>query len=263
MDCAQAISTEIADGVTYGLQKVMTTGSGRLFQLSGRVSAGKTGTSQMNAHTWFAGFTPQVTTVVWQGNPDSDVPQQFITINGKFYRYVYGSTVAGPLWSRYMNQYLDGMEALPIPGPSNAMLNGVPRPVPDVMCLEEKEAQQEINTAGFTYVNAGSLYSATCPEGTVTRIDPEAGTSLSPGASVSYDRAVSTMPSWWTNWPAGWDPNTPPSDWWGSTWPPAEWSTHPPTGWDPNPGGNNGGGNDGGGNNGGGGGGGGNPGGGH
>src|SRR5690606_24098586 len=101
--CAQVITTDIADGVSFGLQKVMTNGSGKSFQLSGRPSAGKTGTSQMNAHTWFAGYTPQLTSVVWMGNPDVDTPQQFIRINGKFYRYVYGSTVSGPTWKRFMD----------------------------------------------------------------------------------------------------------------------------------------------------------------
>lgn len=237
--CAQVISSEIADGVGYGLQKVMTTGSGKRFQLSGRESAGKTGTSQHNAHTWFAGYTPQITSVVWMGNPDRDVPQQFIRINGTFYRYVYGSTVAGPTWKRFMDRALAGLEALPLPGASAAMLNGVPRAVPDLVteCLSEKDAQYIINDNGFLYNNAGvELYSTQCPPGTVAAQSPAAGTMANPGQTVVYYMATDQRPSWWYNWPAGWDPMTPPLDWWGSGWPPVEWNTNPPNGWDPNPG---------------------------
>lgn len=233
VDCRQAISSDVADGVSYGLQKVMTDGSGKRVQLSGRPSAGKTGTSQKNMHTWFAGYTPQVTAVVWQGNPNVDTPQQFITINGKYYRYVYGSTVAAPVWKNFMDQFLVGQPALGLASPSAAMLNGVPRPVPDVQCFEEVDAQYAINDAGFTYDNYGMLYTTMCPAGTVVRVSPETGTSLSPGAVVGYYLATPDLPSWWHNWPASWNPNVPPSDWWGGAWPPVEWATHPPTGWDP------------------------------
>ncbi|GMA35958.1 penicillin-binding transpeptidase domain-containing protein [Demequina litorisediminis] len=59
-DCRQAISKEVADGVTYAMEGVLETTSGSRSALDdGRPAAGKTGTSQNNKHTWFAGFTPQ------------------------------------------------------------------------------------------------------------------------------------------------------------------------------------------------------------
>jgi membrane peptidoglycan carboxypeptidase len=233
VNCSQVISTEVADGVTYGLSKVMEVGSGKRFQLAGRPSAGKTGTAQNNTHTWFAGYTPQISSVVWIGNPDKDVPQQFITINGKFYRYVFGSLLAGPTWKLFMDRALANYDAVGLPAVSPSVLNGVSRPVPDVKCLTEDEAQFELNKAGFLYENGGSLYSFECPAGTVAQVTPEVGTSLGPGATVYYYLSTDQLPSWWYNWPPGWNPNVPPSDYWGGPWPPVEWTTNPPTGWDP------------------------------
>jgi membrane peptidoglycan carboxypeptidase len=218
------------------MQKVMTNGSGKRIQLDGRPSAGKTGTSQMNAHTWFAGYTPQLATVVWLGNPDRDVPQQFIRINGTFYRYVYGSTIAGPAWKRFMDRALAGQPAVALPGASAAMLDGVQRPVPDLLteCVDEKKAQYAINDAGFTYeASPQPIFTSKCPVGTVGAQSPAAGTMMSPGATVVYYMATDQYPGWWYNWPPTWDPNVPPSDWWGGAWPPPEWNTNPPNGWDP------------------------------
>lgn len=249
--CSQVITPELADGVTYALEEVMKRGSGRKFNLAGgRPSAGKTGTAQNNTHTWFAGYTPQITSVVWVGSPDRDVPQQRIRINGKYYSYVYGSTIAGPTWANFMNRVHDGAEKLGFGRPSNTMLSGVPRPTPDVLCLPEKDAQNAINDAGMRHERGADLFSQVCPPGTVALQSPAAGTNQNPGATVIYQLATDQRPSWWYNWPAGWDPMTPPADWWGGTWPPAEWTTDPPNGWDPftpSPGGPGGGGPGGGG----------------
>lgn len=268
--CNQAITPELADGITYALKEVMDRGSGRKFNLAGgRPSAGKTGTAQKNTHTWFAGYTPQMSAVVWVGSPDRDVPQQRITINGKYYSYVYGSTIAGPTWAKFMNRALEGQEVLGFARPSAHMLSGVPRPTPDLMCMEEKDAQNAVNDAGMRYERGADQFSAACPPGTVVMQTPAPGTNQNPGSTVIYQIATDQRPAWWYNWPAGWDPMTPPADWWGGSWPPAEFATTPPAGWDPSggsdpggPGGGPGGGGPGGGGPGGGGPGGGGPGGG-
>lgn len=235
VSCAQVIPTEVADGVTYGLQQVMAVGSGKRFNLAGgRPAGGKTGTAQNNTHTWFAGYTPQISSVVWIGNPDQDVPMQFIRINGTFYRYVFGSSIALPTWKRFMDRALVDYAVVALPAVPPSVLHGVARPVPDVLCLPEDKAQFELNQAGFLYVNSGEyLYSFACPVGTVGTFWPEAGTTLGPGATVTYSLATDQRPGWWTNWPPSWNPNVPPSDYWGGPWPPTEWQTNPPNGWDP------------------------------
>lgn len=59
-DCKQVIDAEVADGVSYILQSVMSNGTGRTARMSdGRPQAGKTGTTNSNEAVWFAGYTPK------------------------------------------------------------------------------------------------------------------------------------------------------------------------------------------------------------
>jgi penicillin-binding protein 1A len=72
-----------------------------------RPIAGKTGTSQDFTDAWFAGFTPQMVTVVWVGydNP--------ATLGEK----ETGGEVAAPIWHNYMALALKGRPALGFPAP--------------------------------------------------------------------------------------------------------------------------------------------------
>ncbi|MFV0633920.1 penicillin-binding protein [Demequina sp.] len=231
-DCRQAISSELAAGVTYALQGVMTDGSAKGHQLDGRVSAGKTGTANKNTHTWFAGYTPQLVSVFWLGNPDKDVPQQYMEIGGVWRNFFYGSTLMGPTWEEFMERALEGEEALGFPEVSDEMLNGVPVRVPDVTGRSESNARYLVNESGFYFqISEQLVYSDSVEPGTIVSQSPSAGSMMTPGGTVTVYKATDTMPDWWYNWPSGWDRNTAPSDYWGSTWPPASFEANPPSGW--------------------------------
>ncbi|MEU0163624.1 transglycosylase domain-containing protein [Streptomyces sp. NPDC006261] len=60
----QVISRASADTVTSALTGVVESGSGRAANTSAYQAAGKTGTSEENKSAWFAGYTPELTTVV-------------------------------------------------------------------------------------------------------------------------------------------------------------------------------------------------------
>ncbi|MFH9606615.1 transglycosylase domain-containing protein [Streptomyces sp. NPDC017448] len=60
----QVISRASADTVTKALTGVVDAGSGREANTSAYDAAGKTGTSEDNKSAWFAGYTPELTTVV-------------------------------------------------------------------------------------------------------------------------------------------------------------------------------------------------------
>ncbi|MER7111246.1 transglycosylase domain-containing protein [Streptomyces sp. NPDC000229] len=60
----RAISRESADTVTAALTGVVKNGSGFEANTSAYQAAGKTGTSENNKSAWFAGYTPELTTVV-------------------------------------------------------------------------------------------------------------------------------------------------------------------------------------------------------
>jgi membrane peptidoglycan carboxypeptidase len=87
------------------MQAVVTGGTGTKAQLpDGRPAAGKTGTTDQHGDAWFIGFTPQLTTAVWMGSPESVVPMNNVGgIN------VFGGTFPALLWHNYMAQAMDGL----------------------------------------------------------------------------------------------------------------------------------------------------------
>ena len=55
------------------LQQNIQSGTGTKAKI-GRPAAGKTGTAQDNGDAWFCGYTPHLSTAVWMGNPERQVP---------------------------------------------------------------------------------------------------------------------------------------------------------------------------------------------
>jgi membrane peptidoglycan carboxypeptidase len=231
--CKQVITQTVARGVTYGMQQVMLGGTGSSARLAGgRPSAGKTGTAQDNIHGWFMGFTPQLVTVTWEGNPDHDVPQQGITIGGVTYRRVFGATISGQNWKHFMDAALAGQPNIGLPG-RPAGLGSWKGPVPDVQGMIELDAKHAINDQGYLWeINPVQIFSDIVPEGSVVSQWPVAGSEPSSSATVEVTLARSSLPDWWFTWPSGWNPCVAPSDWWGSSWPPSSGSGWgPATGW--------------------------------
>jgi membrane peptidoglycan carboxypeptidase len=110
-----ADATAVSQATRY-LEYNMTHGSGILNQLSGRASAGKTGTSDGNAQSWFVGYTPQLATAVWVGNPTRPNRRMFdVTMGGKYCHAMTGACYAAPIWRRIMDAALAGEPALPLP----------------------------------------------------------------------------------------------------------------------------------------------------
>ncbi|MGH2735740.1 MAG: transglycosylase domain-containing protein [Actinomycetota bacterium] len=94
------------------LQHVVSGGTATSAQI-GRPVAGKTGTAQDNKDAWFAGYTPQLATVVWMGYPidkkSGNVPlMQYCTdtslcrpVNGL--GEVTGGSIPASIWQQYMS----------------------------------------------------------------------------------------------------------------------------------------------------------------
>lgn len=124
-----ALAPHIANTVTYALQQVLTKGSAKTLGptlVDGRIAAGKTGTANGSTHTWFVGYTPQLSTAVWIGNSENNNSALVNrTIAGKFHRgYIYGSTIAAPTWQSYMNEALAGAPVMQFPDPDPALVDG-------------------------------------------------------------------------------------------------------------------------------------------
>ena len=85
-------------------------GTGRRYPLDGgRPAAGKTGTQADNTNAWFVGFTPQLTTAVWVGDPNGYTPMVGVPeFGGANASRVQGGLYPTQIWKTYMDQALAG-----------------------------------------------------------------------------------------------------------------------------------------------------------
>jgi membrane peptidoglycan carboxypeptidase len=69
------VAPDVVDCETDILRNVITNGTGTRARLeNNRDAAGKTGTTDDHADAWFLGYTPQLATVVWMGDPAARTP---------------------------------------------------------------------------------------------------------------------------------------------------------------------------------------------
>ena len=67
------IQPDVARTMTAMLEEVVQFGTGVRAKELGRVSAGKTGTTNDFTDAWYIGFTPHITAGVWVGNDDKRI----------------------------------------------------------------------------------------------------------------------------------------------------------------------------------------------
>lgn len=104
----QVISDQIAAAVVGAMEKVITSGTGKRANIPDRPQAGKTGTATNYRDVWFVGYVPQLTTSVWVGYPDAQIPLEGFTVwndlegTEQFYRRAFGGTLPAPIWKQFM-----------------------------------------------------------------------------------------------------------------------------------------------------------------
>jgi penicillin-binding protein 1A len=92
----RVFETEPVAQIVDVLQEVVAQGTGTQAKLADRPVAGKTGTSDQAKDLWFVGFTPDLVTAVWGGNPDNKpIPGSHVT----------GGTVMARIWRQYNQAY--------------------------------------------------------------------------------------------------------------------------------------------------------------
>lgn len=102
----QALNPNVADSVNYVLERNIQSGTGTGARI-GRPAAGKTGTTQNFANAWFAGYTPELTAVVWMGfppQPDGTIPEMQ-RVRGI---QVTGGSFPATIWKKFMTGALEG-----------------------------------------------------------------------------------------------------------------------------------------------------------
>jgi membrane peptidoglycan carboxypeptidase len=119
----QAFSTDVADIVTYALQKTVQVGTGKAAKALGRPVAGKTGTTNDNKSALFAGYTPELATAVMfvKDGPDG----QPVSLSGTGgMASVTGGSYPARIFTAYMRGALKDLPVQKFPGLPSGQPNG-------------------------------------------------------------------------------------------------------------------------------------------
>ncbi len=99
----------ITDGVAYEVTKILrdniNAGTGVAANIP-RPAAGKTGTTERHSDAWFCGYTPDLSTTVWVGYPQGEIPME--SVHGIS---VAGGTFPAQIWRLFMQPALQNRPA--------------------------------------------------------------------------------------------------------------------------------------------------------
>ena len=91
--CQRVLDGGVASAATAILRGVVARGGTGFRAAFGRPLAGKTGTTTGYRDAWFTGFTPQLVTSVWVGDPTRQVPMPRLFNGGPVYTVTDLTTV--------------------------------------------------------------------------------------------------------------------------------------------------------------------------
>ncbi|MBA2360183.1 MAG: transglycosylase domain-containing protein, partial [Actinobacteria bacterium] len=103
----------VADEVTEILEDNMDSGTGTGADVFlNRPAAGKTGTTDDHTDAWFCGYTPNLSTTVWIGYPQAQIPME--NVHGIS---VAGGTFPATIWNLFVRSALGNTDAVEFPDP--------------------------------------------------------------------------------------------------------------------------------------------------
>ena len=175
----QVVERNNADVVNQVMTHVIQSGTATVADI-GRPVAGKTGTTQDFESAWFAGYTPNLVTVVWEGYPSETIKAEPGTVlpfypgnpvpkSGKItvvprmtycsdirvcrpvqgYEVTGGGAPVSPavIWANYMDLATDELEPLPFPipteTPDEVINEAPPAPAPAPVATETEDEEEE------------------------------------------------------------------------------------------------------------------------
>jgi penicillin-binding protein 1A len=168
-------------------------------------NAGKTGTTENHADAWFDGYTRQLSTVVWMGYPEGEIPM--LNVHGQA---VAGATFPVPIWHEYMAAALWHHKVLGFD-------------LPDKYPLYHSITRGNYGSLGYVYTPSTTTTAAT----TTTTATAAVTTQQGSAAPVST-KAATPKPKTTTATTTTAAPPPPPTT--TSAAPPATTTTEPPPG---------------------------------
>jgi membrane peptidoglycan carboxypeptidase len=138
-------------------------------------AAGKTGTQEDNTNSWFVGYSPQLSTAVWVGDPDSYTPMTNVPeFLAEGIEKVTGGTFPARIWGLYANAAM-----APLPVEDWAAPGELPRKATRLY-LPGEECAYKVVSGG---VGSGGSTTTSTPTAPVTTQPPaDPATPAEPGA---------------------------------------------------------------------------------
>jgi membrane peptidoglycan carboxypeptidase len=136
-----------------------------------RPAAGKTGTTDSNVDAWFVGYTPQLTTAVWVGQPTcGDNSNPACSLTPYLGDDAFGGRVPARIWGAFMSAALAGQPVLEFTAPD-------PRLIPSAQYIHENGRLVRLDLPGTTTTTAAPATTTTRPRPTTTMAPPTTTTS--------------------------------------------------------------------------------------
>jgi penicillin-binding protein 1A len=111
----RAVADWVAAKVTEILEDNMTQGTGTGANIFlNRPAAGKTGTTDEHTDAWFCGYTARLSTTVWVGYPQAQIPME--NVHGI---QVAGGTFPATIWNLFTRSSIGNLEPVDFPQPSS------------------------------------------------------------------------------------------------------------------------------------------------
>ena len=178
--CSQAVSPEVAAGMTKAMQAVINGGTGGASATGdGTPLAGKTGTTDSGVHTWMTGFSSTVGTAVWVGNVSGNTSLRRITLNNRA-----GGTVRHEIWRTIMKTANKKYPGKSFDAPPQDMVDATMIEVPKVSGLVPDAGAQSIVAADLNVKIITTPVGSTQPPGTIAYSRPGAGSVIPRGTMV-------------------------------------------------------------------------------
>ena len=178
--CSQAVTPEVAAGMTYAMQRVISGGTGGASNTGdGTPIAGKTGTTDSGVHTWMTGFSSAVGTATWVGNVVGSKSLSSFRLNNKA-----ANTVRHDIWRTTMKKANELYPGEAFIAPPQSMIDAALLAIPSVTGQDPQAALEILKTAGFNPKIIETQVANAAPAGTVAYTRPAANGTAPTGSQV-------------------------------------------------------------------------------
>ena len=178
--CRAAVTPEVAAGMTYAMQRVISGGTGGASATGDNTPlAGKTGTTDSGVQTWMTGFSSAVSTATWVGNVSGATALPGIKLNNKA-----GNTVRHDIWRTTMQTVNKLYPGGPLAAPPQTMIDATMIKVPTISTRTPSDGSQLIETSDLNAAVLVGQVTSAAPAGTVAYTRPAAGTVVPRGTQI-------------------------------------------------------------------------------